>query len=255
MKLHQSLVLKNLAMFNELDTTSTTIKNPVKHLMRGLTDMFLIWKTVEYFQPKKILEIGVYAGQTLGLMYEASGADSNITSIDIKFNKLDVFNYLFPDANINFIKSDSIKIEPFDKFDFIHIDGYHSYEYAMNDIVKSLEMSHTNTIISIDDYEKSKLGVKTAIDTGILEKNDFIPFLLGDSSIFFHHASHRADEFIDHWIQEDANNFIHFSNINFGQHLVLRPHFISQYILTSRMPGIFERNLKFLLEASEFYNL
>jgi predicted O-methyltransferase YrrM len=256
MKIYQSKVLNNLAMFDKQRLNDKIVINPVSGgLMRGLTDMFLIWKTIEYFQPSKLLEIGSYAGQTLGLMLESAGPDSNITSIDISFNKFKIFDHLFPDSQVQRIQLDSLQFHAVDTFDFMHIDGHHDYEHALNDITKCLSMAHDDSIIVIDDYEKSNLGVGTAIETGILEQHDFVPFLLGDSNIFFHHCTHQSGDFLDRWIQERARNFIHFSNINFGKHLVLRPHFISQCTLTSTMPGIFQRNLDFLLEATKFYDL
>jgi predicted O-methyltransferase YrrM len=93
--------------------------------MRERVDMFLLWKTIEYFRPKKLLEIGFFAGQSMGIMLESAGPDAEITSVDKDFSKKHVFEHIFPNNNINFIEIDSrqLQLDPQTKYDFISIDG------------------------------------------------------------------------------------------------------------------------------------
>lgn len=217
--------------------------------------MYLIWKTTEYFQPRSVLEIGSFAGQTLGLLYEASNSNSYIHSIDINLSRLVVFQNLFPDNNVTFSKIDSMLFEPAGRYDLIHVDGDHDYEHAYNDIHKSLSMVQDNSIIIVDDYEKSWLGVPNAIEDLLLGQHGFVPFMVGDASAFFHRETHDAEHFLDEWIQDRAQNFMHFHNIDFYGYTVLRPHFVSQSVLTSDMPGLFSRSLNLFTDAVNFYDL
>ena len=256
MKLCDSLVLNNLAMFDQRNINSVKIANPVKFLMRGLVDTFLIWKTIEYFKSTTLLEIGSYAGQTLGLMCESAGKDSKIISVDIDLQNLQVFQHLFPDNHVEFHQIDSLDMSFDQPFDFIHVDGNHFNPWVENDVIKSLAMSTPNTIISLDDHEKSRFDVDTVIKKYLLGQHNFVPFLEGDSSIFFHHVSHDANEFLDQWLQKDANNFLTFSNKNyFYDYQVLKTSFVSQYSLSSDLPGLFQDSLDLFKKSLKFYNL
>lgn len=257
MKIYQSKIFNNLGMIDQQSFIPTSVvTNPVKNSMRSIIDMFLIWKTVEYFKPTTLLEIGSYAGQTLGIMLESAESDAKLTSVDINFSRLKIFQHLFPHNKIEFIKTDSLDLNLDRKFDFIHIDGNHDAPWVENDVIKSLKMSHQNTIISVDDCEKGWLDVARVVKNYLCGQNDFVPFLMGESSVFFHHVSHSSEEFLDHWIQNDAKNFISFSNENFfNEYKILKASFISQYSLTSSMPGLNQDSLELFMRACNFYKL
>jgi len=240
MKLHQSRVLSQMPKFAIAHTESG--------LMRLANDNFLIWKICEYFQPKSILEIGFFAGQTFGLILEAAPHCQKLVSVDIDYVHRPIFQQVFQDEpriqQIEFIETDSKNLKLEGTFDFIHIDGDHSYEYALNDLNKSLTWAHEDTILCMDDYSTTA-GVMQVVKEELLGKNDFVPFLSGDQEMFFHHRSHSADHFLDQWIQESARNFIYFSNYNFHGFTVLR----------AQTPKIFEENSSMFYQALQFYNL
>lgn len=236
MKLHQSTVLNNIELF--LNTTG-----PDPALMRYPNDMFLIWKTCEYFQPKNILEIGFYKGQTLGLIYEASGTDSQFTSVDIRYQRKDLFDQLFPNPAGKFLNISSKDLTLDEKFDFVHIDGNHSYEYVLNDVHKVLPWLHNNSIICMDDFNLP--GVDQVIKEHLMGQHDFVPFMSGDQEMFFRHVSYATDEFLDHWIQDKANNFIYFHNWDYHGYTLLE----------SKTPNLFVENRSMFLQALQFYNL
>lgn len=229
MKLHQSAVLRNMDLF------------PM--LMRYPNDIFLLWKTCEYFQPKSILEIGFYAGQSLGVVLEASGADAHFTSVDICYDLKSPFDHLFPTTNGQFLTMSSKDLELDQPFDLVHIDGDHSYEYVLNDVCKTLPLLHNNSILCMDDFKLP--GVEQVIKEHLLGQHDFVPFMSGDQEMFFHHVSHAADEFLDTWIQDKANNFIYFHNWDYHGHTLLE----------SKTPNLFVENRSMFLQALEFYNL
>lgn len=238
MKLHNSRVLANLDLFNSIMPTS---------FMRCANDIYLMWKVCEYFQPKSILEIGFFAGQTFGQILEATPTDAKLVSVDIDYSNRPIFQQVFqhePKAQqIQFIETNSMNLELTESFDFIHIDGEHTYEYALNDLTKSLTMMHKNTILCMDDFNTP--GVGQVIDEHLLGQHDFVPFLSGDQEMFFHHRSHSADIFLDEWLQEGARNFIYFSNYDFHGFTVLR----------AQTPKIFEENRSIFQQALQFYNL
>ena len=239
MKLHQSRMLARISEFAVAKTDSG--------LMRAANDIYLMWKVCEYFQPKSILEIGFFAGQTFGQILEASVSATKLVSVDIDYSRRHIFEQVFDNdlraKQIQFIETDSMNLNLDEKFDFIHIDGNHDYEHVSNDLQKSLTWLHENTILCMDDYPTA--GVMRAIKEHLLGQHDFVPFLSGYQEMFFHHRSHSADEFLDKWIQQDATNFMHFSNYDFHGFTVLK----------SQTPKIFEENSSMFYQALQFYNL
>jgi hypothetical protein len=241
MKLHQSRVLHSISDFQFKNQTDSY------GFMRYANDMYLIWKVCEYFQPQSVLEIGFFAGQTFGLLLESTSSQTKLVSVDIDYSRLPIFEKMFDNDprfhQIRFIQDDSINLDLKELFDFIHIDGNHDYKYVLNDLEKSLNLMHKNTILCMDDYDWP--GVGQVINEHLLGQHDFVPFLSGDQEMFFHHISHSADDFLDGWIQDGAKNFIYFSNYDFHGFTVLR----------SQLPKIFEENNSIFQQALQFYNL
>jgi predicted O-methyltransferase YrrM len=235
MQLYRSKVLENFSSFSVAPTSS---KN-----MREMVDTFLIWKTIEYFQPAKLLEIGFFAGQTLGIMYESAGPNAKLTSVDINYSKRHIFQKIFPQAQIEYHEISSINLKIDENFDFFNIDGNHDYKHAENDINFALTHCLPHSIIYVDDYHFS--GVNQAIKESLLGQNQFVPFLCGDMGMFFHHVGHSADNFLDQWLQHRANNFIYFHNIDYNGFTVLE----------AKLPNFFVDNKKMFIEACKFYDL
>lgn len=233
MALHQSRVLNNLHKFRRAGTDS---------YMREFLDCFLLWKTIEFFKPNTLLEIGCYAGQTLGLMIESAGA-ANIDSVDVTYRHRSPFDELFPNATVTWHEIDSKDLVLTKVYDFIHIDGDHSYESVLFDINNCLPALSENSVLSIDDYKLPEVNL--AIQQCLLEEYNFVPFLKGDQQLFFHHRGHRADEFLDTWIQNNSRNFIYFNNVEYHGHTVLE----------AKLPNIFVDNRQMFIEACKFYNL
>lgn len=234
MKLYQSKVLEHIFEFK----TDLTHSN----LMRDHDSIYFTWKTVKYFAPKTILEIGFYKGQSLGIILEASSNSSKIVSVDINYQYLDKFNQLFPDNQIQFVHLDSRYMNFNCNFDFISIDGDHSYEGAVNDIVKCLPLLHERSILSVDDYEFFD-DVSIAVKKYLLGQNNFIPFMCTPQQMFFHHANHKADDFLDEYLIKDATEFIDFTNIDFYGYTVLKGQIYNQAI--AKDTSIFRSVLKF----------
>lgn len=228
MKLYQSTALNKLNEFVRV----------TKETMRPNIDVFLMWKTIEYFNPATILEIGLYAGQTLSILSEASGSTTTIDGVDININ-----NLIFDSGKTTLNETDSMELTLLKVYDFVHIDGNHKYEFVSHDVQNVLNHVHTNSIICLDDY--NELGPKQAINEQLLGQNDWVPFLKGYQNMWFHHVSHSADEFLDNWLQEKSKNFIWYENEDYFKKLVL----------SAKMPHVFEDSVKLFLNTLEFYNL
>jgi len=238
--MHRSQVLKNLDLFRINDVSVTTTG-----LMRSMLDMFLLWQVVQYFKPRSFLEIGFAAGQTMGIMYEASQETGRYVSIDCNYDQRCIFDQVFTDHSVMFNEVDSrhIEFDPSQQFDFVHIDGDHSYEMVCNDLNKVRPLLHEQTILYMDDYLDP--GVDLAIKHEILAKSDWRPFLYGDQSVFFHHMGQPKDRFVDHDLQTKSRNFVYYLNEELYDTLVLR----------ARMPNVFVDHPQIFLDTLRAYDL
>lgn len=208
-KMHQSVTLKNVSNFPI--TQGGLIKYPRgKGLIRNPGDMFLLWKVVEYFQPKSLLEIGFWGGYSMGLCIEAGNID-RIVSVDIDYQHRSVFDQLFPTNNIDFLCQDSLDLDLTEKFDLIVIDGNHDYKYVDSDLKKCLPLLKKDSILYMDEYCLCP-GVEQTVAENLLGQHDWVPFLAGVQGMFFHHVSHSADKFLDEFIVHKSDNFLKFDN-------------------------------------------
>ena len=111
---------------------------------------------------RSVLEVGVYMGHSLLIMLLAN-PKLKITCIDIEsYYSLPAVEYLkenFRDAEINFIKGDSVKLlkNIREDFDLFHIDGSHSPFVIAKEILLCLKIKKTNNIkILFDDIDFMK---------------------------------------------------------------------------------------------------
>jgi predicted O-methyltransferase YrrM len=237
MKMYRSAVLNNLDQFKFAKTPS--------QLMRLPLEMFLFWKIVEYTKPDSVLEIGTFAGQTLGLMIEASGKTAETyTSVDVCFDHMTNFKSLFSDITVEYIETDSMELNLTKKYDLIHIDGDHRYEFVSNDIKKIIPCLHNNSILIFDDYNLP--GVDQAIDEFLLSNTGFVPFMHGHQSMFFHHYTQSLDFFLDEYIYKNSvNDFIDLSNADYKGHTVLK----------GNLPNVFVKHHHLFLETLKLYDI
>ena len=242
-RMHTSETLKNLSDF-PLIPIGLELNPRGKGTVRSPGDMFLVWKTIEYFAPKSLLEIGFYGGQSMGLYIESSNLE-RIVAVDVDYSHRATFDRLFPNNCIEFLNIDSKKLTLTETFDFITIDGDHRYPAVKNDIEKVLPLMHKNTILYMDEYCLCE-GVEQVISEYLLGQHDFIPFLAGNQGMFFHHITHDANYFLDNFITEKSDNFLTFNNII---------DWNGYTVLFCEAPLVYTDNTELFLKTLEFYDL
>jgi predicted O-methyltransferase YrrM len=117
---------------------------------------------------KRIAEIGLNAGHSAENFFQNCPDLEEFISFDIQehaYSKVAVefFKKKYKDRFI-FIPGDSTvtvpnftKNMPNTKYDLIYIDGNHSYENAIQDIMNCRELANENTVLWIDDYNGSSI--------------------------------------------------------------------------------------------------
>lgn len=152
MSLHNYLIKYNI---NDYEGNCSNIPKQMEHLI----------SFVNNFTVKNILEIGFNAGHSSELFLSHSLA--NVVSFDLNQRPCvdiakEYIDTKFP-LRHTLIKGDSTKTIPeyFKNnknmtFDIIFIDGGHSYDVAYADICNCKLVSHTNTIIIMDDVVINK---------------------------------------------------------------------------------------------------
>ena len=126
---------------------------------------------------ENILEIGTYMGHSLLIILMANPS-INITCIDINDKySLPSVRYLqreFPDSNINFIKSDSLKVlrNLKEKYDLIHIDGAHKNKIVTKEFYYCMNLIREKDAKFIfDDRDNISILIKNIIETFFIKDN------------------------------------------------------------------------------------
>lgn len=243
MKFHQSVVVNNIDKF------PGAYINGKYRLPRDNNDMLQIWRVCEYFQFKSFLEIGFSAGQTFGLFLDSvKSDDTRYVAVDNDFQRNqtifeDIFSNHPKRKNIQFLPIDSRDLSLTGKFDFIHIDGNHNYEFVSNDFHKCLPLMHEKTILSMDDTLDD--GVNRVIQEHLLGQHDFIPFLAGNKQILFCHRSNVPSDFLNQGLRVGLEDFVVFNDWNYNEFHIVKMH----------VPNFIEENFSIFYQALQTYNI
>jgi predicted O-methyltransferase YrrM len=131
---------------------------------------------------EKIAEIGLNGGHSAANFFQSCKRLKKFVSFDVNYHAytqvaIEYFSSRYKDI-FEFVQGDSLlkvpeyaKCFPDQKFDLIYIDGYHSYDYCLNDIVNCKQLSHPGTVVWVDDYNASfiQAAVATAQRMGFIE--------------------------------------------------------------------------------------
>ncbi len=131
---------------------------------------------------KNGLQIGFNAGDSANLFLDIT--NGSLLSIDINSHKYvesanEYINNKYPNKHKLIVGDSNIILPKLEKniYDYIFIDGGHSFKVANQDIINCKNYSNKNTLIFIDDYveneewiKKHNIGVIKAVNNNI----DFI---------------------------------------------------------------------------------
>lgn len=131
---------------------------------------------------KKGMQIGFNAGDSADLFLDETGG--SLTSFDINRHNYVKFgekyiNLKYPNKH-KLIIGDSTIVLPKrkkTKYDFIYIDGGHTYDVASQDIKNCKRFSDKNTLVIIDDYVTKKdwiKGYNKSVIKAVKDNKDFV---------------------------------------------------------------------------------
>lgn len=116
----------------------------------------LYYALCKYYKPKSIIEIGVRSGFSLASMIagnpdiiKAVGIDDESYSIDSNQIALNKIKAVFPQKDIEIIKAKSQTMNLNGVVDIIHVDGDHSLQGALADMIK---FQNNCAIMIVDDF-------------------------------------------------------------------------------------------------------
>ena len=209
--------------------------------MRSTVDAVIYWKLFQEYNFSNILEIGVYQGLTTGLMLESSANVKSYTGIDIQL-RLDLFKTIWKDYldRTTFYQQSSHNFNFNGKYDFILIDGDHSYNGALTDLINTKDLLSPTGVLAIDDYNMPE--VAEAIQQ-FKTQTSMVPFLQAEQTEFWHYPSVNRANFLDNLLVDNINNFIFLYNINDGQ------------ILKAKTLNVFTNELDFFDQVINFYDI
>lgn len=132
-----------------------------------------------------VLEIGLNGGHSAEVFLQNCPNLERFVSIDINWHPYTEHAVEYLSAKYHqrfvFIAGDSIvkvpelaALCPEEKFDLIFIDGNHSYDYCLLDILNARALARSNALILIDDYDSPSVqqAVRKCQEMQILEVCD-----------------------------------------------------------------------------------
>lgn len=188
--------------------------------MRGFVDGLLFWKLLTRFdQYKNILEIGSCQGLTTGLLFDCL-PDAWICSVD-PVDNMELFRSHYQEFldrhRLLIMQSQAVSFKQ--NFDLIFIDGDHNYSPCLSDIEMALQHINSSGLLIIDDFTTP--GVSRAIKDLYAMDNDWVPFMQGIQTQFWHHRSQDKSIFLDELLADPISNFLLMRNIKDDQNNVI----------------------------------
>jgi predicted O-methyltransferase YrrM len=152
--------------FDYKNTDGITIKTDFSDGISPVNDYYFLSWIAKAVKAKKYFEIGTWKGLSAYNIISNNDNQLEIFSLDIPFDhpEIKIFNipeeifgyYSKENKSIHHIKCDSKSFDykPYAKqFEFVFVDGNHSFEYVQNDTKLALELlKDENSVIAWHDY-------------------------------------------------------------------------------------------------------
>lgn len=199
MKFSETKFWQNYHLYEKEVGNSTT---------RNVSDGIMILEFLQYYNPTRILEIGVNQGHTTSLFLEGS-PKSCVVGIDLK-DLTEPFHYDKDRFDLIIHDSTTFDFSSIDKFDLILIDGDHSYAARRVDIINSIKLLSDDGVILLNDYTMA--GVASNRD--LLKSRGLVPFMQLEQCEFWHKPHCDRSNFLDEFLDHIYSNFIFFYNIS-----------------------------------------
>lgn len=189
---------------------------------RSLLSSSVIFHLVDFFDFKNILEVGVFQGQTLGVILEATNPGANITGIDISLDKLELYEQYYAnskyvqDKKVNLIEIASEDFIPDSLYDFVIVDG--GWEERESDLIKFSKHVSPQGVIMLDNYHEFDHAAKEFIK--LYHEHGFVPFLKDHEALYFHPTSCNREAFVDQYVNQVFSNHCLIGNVDYHGHTV-----------------------------------
>ena len=163
-KLRENLLLNNsIINKKELGASNkkgfkTTVSKIAKRSLKPSKEAQLLFKLVNYFQSKNILEIGTSLGLTTAYLASAN-SNAKVITLEGCPETMQVAN-----ENVKLLKIENVKcilgnfddtlpnaISEFSTLDFVFFDGNHTYKSTINYFENCLNNASENTVFVFDD--------------------------------------------------------------------------------------------------------
>lgn len=142
----------------KLNTNTRIIKQIAKHGIAQKKQAEFLYRLLNKFKPKNVVELGTSIGLT-SLYLSKAAPKSSVYTIEGCPNLFNFSNELFKkvdttnitSVNDNFNSAFPKLLSKIDSLDFLYVDGNHAYEPTMSYFKAALHKKNTNSIFVFDD--------------------------------------------------------------------------------------------------------
>ena len=182
--------------------------------MRVNFEFLLIHYLCKEMKYTSAFEIGIMRGDTLSVLMNVC---DTVLAIDVDTDNLypDLKQQIERDENFNILKISSSDFIPSGHWDFINVDGKHTYENAANDLNIAKQMMSSNGTIMVDDVWAWK-SIDQALQDFLSSNTDFVPFLADEQSVYIHHCSSNKTDFLDNTLMQIFEKFCTIEDIEYA---------------------------------------
>jgi predicted O-methyltransferase YrrM len=133
-------------------------------------------------QPKRVLEIGFYAGHSTTYMAQIFGKDCEIISCCPDHPRGRAYGArvmkIFPNVTVHLTPSPQIydRVVEEGDFDLVFVDGNHTYEQVIKDINVSLKLGARYILFDNTELPQVMEAIEFEVENGLLEFRNNFPY-------------------------------------------------------------------------------